>query len=338
MATMYRHISTIFRYSIVTFFVAELVLFNCALFYAYIMIKGALSSFKNTNGGFIDKIASSPSIKALLEAGKDGGVSKLLEETVERIFLVSYENNKGEEIPKLTFLGIDMSNAGEFGFIYRRIQNSNSKITRLIIDIGANDGLISSNSFNLIQLGWNAILVEPVPSQMKLAKKNTNRFLKNDRAHQNITYVEAAIGPKDGYFKFVVTDDLGTMQNHLAFSQHRVEAGKKSVIPVRCYSVKTFVTKHNVPKRFGILSIDAEGTGDQILLQFIKQGFRPAYIVYEALHNKEPISHTAMYLNKNGYTFLKRRGWNYIFEYRFLNVLHKTVKGGQYDAEIKNQV
>ncbi|GAB1602692.1 uncharacterized protein LOC115213411 [Argonauta hians] len=198
---MYGRVSTIFLYSIVTLFVVEITLFNCALFYAYITIKGALTSFKNTNGGFIDKIASNPSIKSLLQAGKEGVVAKLLEETVERVFLVSSQHNEREEIPKLSFLGIDMSDAGEFSFIYRRIQSSQSNITRLIIDIGANDGLISSNSFNFIQLGWSAILVEPVPSQMELAVKNTNRFLGNDRQHQNITYVEAAIGAEDGFSK-----------------------------------------------------------------------------------------------------------------------------------------
>ncbi|CAI9723972.1 Hypothetical predicted protein [Octopus vulgaris] len=313
---MYRQISVVFRYFIVTFLVAELILFNCALFYAYFMIKGALTSFSNTNGGFIDKISTNPSIKSLLEAGKDGGLSKLLEETVERVFLITYPKNEQDDMPKLTFLGVDMSNAGEFGFIYRRIQTSNFKQSRLVIDIGANDGLISSNSFNLIQLGWNAILVEPVPSQMDLAKSNTRRFVRSKK-YQNVTYVEAAIGQRDGFSEFVITDDLGTMQNHLASSHHSVRVGRKSTIQVKCFSVKTFVFKYNVPKKFGVLSIDAEGTGDKILKQFIKLGFRPTYIIYEALHNSEPILETMDYLHRNGYFPQSKRGWNYIFEYQF---------------------
>lgn len=174
---MFRNFYRYFGHFIVAFLVTELVLFNCAMFYGYFMIKGALNAFHNTNGGFLDKLSSSQSIRSLLEAAKDGGLSKLLEETVERVFLISYPDSVNKNtLPKITFLGFDMSNAGEIGFIYRRIQSSDFKFTRLVVDIGANDGLISSNSFNLIQLGWSAILVEPVPSQMDLAKMNTYRF------------------------------------------------------------------------------------------------------------------------------------------------------------------
>ena len=141
------------------------------------MIKGAFDAFHSTNGGFLDKLSSSQNIRSLLEAAKDGGLSKLLEETVERVFFISYPDSTNKNtLPKITFLGIDMSHAGEIGFIYRRIQSSDFKFPRLVVDIGANDGLLSSNSFNLIQLGWSAILVEPVPSQMDLAKMNTYRL------------------------------------------------------------------------------------------------------------------------------------------------------------------
>ena len=34
---------------------------------------------------------------------------------------------------------------------------------RLVLDIGANDGFQGSHSFNFIQLGWMAALVEPNP-------------------------------------------------------------------------------------------------------------------------------------------------------------------------------
>lgn len=285
------------------------------------MIKGALNAFHNTNGGFLDKLSSSQSIRSLLEAAKDGGLSKLLEETVERVFLISYPDSVNKNsLPKITFLGFDMSNAGEIGFIYRRIQSGDFKFTRLVVDIGANDGLISSNSFNLIQLGWSAILVEPVPSQMDLAKMNTYRFVDSNPNYQNITYVQAAIGSKDGSTNFVVTDDLGTMQNHFASQHNYASVGHKMTIPVQTITVQTLVTQYHIPKHFGVLSIDAEGTGDAILHQFIKLGYRPAYIIYEALHNKEPIEYTARYLKKNGYLGLTKRGWNFIFEYKYKNV------------------
>ena len=53
----------------------------------------------------------------------------------------------------------------------------------------------------------------------------------------------------------------------------------------------------------------------QILHQWIDVGFRPAYILYEQLHNKEPIVITADFMKKNNYRFLIRLGWNYIYEH-----------------------
>ena len=40
--------------------------------------------------------------------------------------------------------------------------NRFQKINRQIVDIGAYDGIFGSNSLNFINLGWNAVLVEPV--------------------------------------------------------------------------------------------------------------------------------------------------------------------------------
>ena len=53
----------------------------------------------------------------------------------------------------------------------------------------------------------------------------------------------------------------------------------------------------------------------QILHQWIDGGFRPAYIVYEWLHNKEPLLETSTYLTDNGYRLMIKLGWNVIYEH-----------------------
>lgn len=54
----------------------------------------------------------------------------------------------------------------------------------------------------------------------------------------------------------------------------------------------------------------------QILHQFIEQGFRPGYIIYEGLHEREESIHeTSQYLIAAGYKFMTTRGWNVIFEH-----------------------
>ena len=42
--------------------------------------------------------------------------------------------------------------------------------SRIVVDVGANDGFLSSNSFNLAALGWSTVLVEPNPSQVRVCE------------------------------------------------------------------------------------------------------------------------------------------------------------------------
>ena len=39
------------------------------------------------------------------------------------------------------------------------------------MDIGANDGFLSSNSYLLVQLGWSTVLIEPNPHMLRLAQQ-----------------------------------------------------------------------------------------------------------------------------------------------------------------------
>lgn len=48
--------------------------------------------------------------------------------------------------------------------------------TRVVVDIGAWDGMMSSNSFNLIQSGWDGLIVEPYEPNMAKAKGHLQRY------------------------------------------------------------------------------------------------------------------------------------------------------------------
>ena len=53
----------------------------------------------------------------------------------------------------------------------------------------------------------------------------------------------------------------------------------------------------------------------QILYQWLNLGFRPQFIIYEALHEKEPVTTTAQKLEQYGYVYMVKKGWNFIFEF-----------------------
>jgi hypothetical protein len=59
-------------------------------------------------------------------------------------------------------VAVDVSHSGESGFLYRRMASKplDASVARLVVDIGANDGFLSSNSYNWVHWGWSTVLVE----------------------------------------------------------------------------------------------------------------------------------------------------------------------------------
>jgi hypothetical protein len=47
----------------------------------------------------------------------------------------------------------------------------------LVVDVGANDGFLSSNSFNLVAVGWSAVLIEPDVRQLSLGQRTHARYI-----------------------------------------------------------------------------------------------------------------------------------------------------------------
>lgn len=117
----------------------------------------------------------------------------LEKETVGRMFVTSHkippslQNNKSGEY--ISFLGMDVSHSGEALYIYKRLLQRPlpSNIATIIVDIGANDGILSSNSYNFIQMGWDAVLVEPMWRQLEMAFMNTARYNESKVNTRNIS-------------------------------------------------------------------------------------------------------------------------------------------------------
>ena len=168
----------------------ELFILNLTIIYVYVAIHreiAAVFSAPERGVTFIDKLVKIPTIRNILYNGKSGGFIKLIQNTLDRVYIVTENGNVSAgnfplsefDCSHLSFLGLDVSNAGEALYLIRRIKQRGAQFSkryrRMIVDIGANDGLMSSNSFNLIQLGWDAILVEPQLSLLHQAKENIER-------------------------------------------------------------------------------------------------------------------------------------------------------------------
>jgi hypothetical protein len=176
---------------LVAFFVIESILFNTIFLYIIWNLRASFNDVIKAPGEtFLDKLAVNPFFASLVYSGKEGGFAKLLENTVGRVYIESIENYNVKRSRKgvshiqdsssnsrhtINRLGVDVSSSGETMYILERIHNLGVNRTnweKLIIDIGANDGLLSSNSYNFIRWGWSAILVEPQSYQLDIAKRN----------------------------------------------------------------------------------------------------------------------------------------------------------------------
>ncbi|XP_076452308.1 uncharacterized protein LOC143287951 [Babylonia areolata] len=311
--------------------VFELLVVNIAILYVFSIQRDVLE-FLSSSGSLIDKLKRVPAIKNTIFQGKGGGFANIMQNTLDRVFIVSdrRSNIRSTESdtsrqPSLfdrsdiSHLALDVSSDGEALYLIRRMKQRGEAFSRtyrqLVIDIGANDGLACSNSFNLIQLGWDAILVEPQISLLRVAKENLRRYADryNEEGGQRVILVNGVLGERDGVESVVLMED--DMETHILRTNTAHVPGRL-VVSVPSMTVGTFAAKYNVPTRFSVLSIDAEGVGDKILHQWIDGGFEPGYIVYEALHNKESMVDTAAYLEHSGYRFMIQLGWNYIFEHQ----------------------
>lgn len=105
----------------------------------------------------------------------------MIGQTVDRLFIETLQNgNHGNDsmpvVAPLSVFGLDVSDKGEALYVYKKIMRKPLfPYKKLIVDIGANDGLLSSNSRLFIRCGWDAILVDPLGSQLELAKQNNKR-------------------------------------------------------------------------------------------------------------------------------------------------------------------
>jgi hypothetical protein len=177
--------------------VLELIVFNLAVFYGYSSIRNIIIPLLSSSpgSGTVDQVISgNPVVQKAVSIGKNGGFDFLLRSSLERVYVLSYPNRRQLDGNKtrdqtsdqskgtpeaevlLGSLGLDVSHSGEWLLVFKRIQARRTfPYEQLVVDIGANDGLLGSNSYNFIQLGWHAILVEPMSSQIDQAKVNLNR-------------------------------------------------------------------------------------------------------------------------------------------------------------------
>ena len=214
----------------------------------------------------------------------------VVEQIPERLVMI---DKNGEYSGRMV---VDLSWDREFSLVVALLQKRTPKphdFQDYVVDLGAFDGKISSNSYNFFQIGWDGMVVEANRKSMELAKAHTRQFLD---LGQRLTYEQVAVvrdPVKPGeptkmrlvQYANPTENSLEGMKNHYADEKLGKIMGKESWNYVDKVDILTLFKRNKVPLKFGLLSIDIEDGGSGatgMVCKVIAANYEPEFIIIEA--------------------------------------------------------
>jgi FkbM family methyltransferase len=165
----------------------------------------------------------------------------------------------------------DNSQNGETGILLREMIGRTVH-HKFVVDVGAY-GRAGSNSYDLMRhFGWRGLLIEPNPH---LLTKIREEF-----AGLDYRLVGAAVTGYSG----TATLHLGVHDEISSIHRHATEQWGPvyETCTVAAERLPTILEINDVPREFGLLSIDTEGESSMSLLEDVFEcGYRPTWVIME---------------------------------------------------------
>ena len=173
-----------------------------------------------------------------------------------------------------------VSQAGQDAWIFGEVFNG--KKHGFFLDIGANDGLIHSNSYKLEQrFKWAGICVEANPDIFKKLKSNRRAMC-----------INACLADKTGEVYFRMDGEFGEVVS----KNNRIE----SDIKLDSVPLEKVLKDNNAPYSIDYLSIDIEGSEEIVL-----RGFPFHIYTFKSITIERPSDMIRDLLKENGYLLIK---------------------------------
>ena len=182
------------------------------------------------------------------------------------------------------------------------------------VDVGANDGRASSNTFHLEKkLGWSGILIEPIMHlhfRSRQIRSTKNRFfccalVSENYEKENVEMLYAnlmSVSPDTSTFDTAVWSQFG------AEFLPPGEYVQKTWSPAR--TLNSILLESGCPSRIDFLSIDTEGSEFEILRDFHFSKYEIAYILIESKLDSPAVR----LLLRNHYRILEHINQNILLE------------------------
>jgi len=181
---------------------------------------------------------------------------------------------------------------GQFSALGPLLLGSKS-VEHTVVDVGANDGFYSSNSYPFIARGWRPLLIEPHPAAFEKAKQL-------HRKRKQVTLLNCACSEQEGDLELQTCggDDSHSFIGKNSSAVDEASRASRETFPVKVHRLETLLDEFNIPRNFGLLTIDTEGHDFQVLRGANLTRHRPRVIITE----KNPDDEAKFdYLRANGY-------------------------------------
>lgn len=146
-----------------------------------------------------------------------------------------------------------------------------------LVDVGAYDGVVYSNSYPFVQQGWNAVLIEPHPLAYDLLSESY-------RDNPRVVCVNRAIANVKGDLPFHLGKEGSiSMTSTLSEDDNSLLKARRSghSITVKVETLTDVLAAQSFPYDFSLLLIDTEAMDYDVLRGLDFERFRPRIIMTE---------------------------------------------------------
>lgn len=163
------------------------------------------------------------------------------------------------------------------------------------VDVGANHPTVDSQSRHLEQLGWNGLLIEPLPAYCDML-----------RAERRGIVVQCACSSPENHGKKLSLISAGV---HSTLNASPIALGAQSceIIEVECRTLDSVLEEQGVEPGFEFISIDIEGHEMEMFEGFDLKRWKPRLVLLED-HVVGHEKHNHMV--SKGYHLILRTGLN----------------------------
>jgi FkbM family methyltransferase len=142
------------------------------------------------------------------------------------------------------------------------------------VEVGANDGMAYSNTYQLAELGWKGLCIEPMPHLFQ-------KLLVNHINHKNMTLVNMFVSSKAGEIDMFEHDEMFTGDPEWLLKIDNF-ARKAKVATVKTETLDVILRKAGIDPEFDLLVVDVEGHELEVLNGFSIGYWHPKLVIIEA--------------------------------------------------------